>query len=292
MMARDLARVHAGRRWPARGREVDRHDAHAELLEALAQVEKFASLGVESACDIGGTQAARGNREVVHLRRCGWHRRRSRPRGGGSPGRGNGRWCRRRDRHASVARDVDHRCRGAAGVPAIEAAHAARRRLFEVRHVLRMRAPHRQHLHRFFARARHHRDGLADALVALLLVPTRAHAEQPLLQIAVGEQVLRRQFARDAAVDHHADAIGDFHRDAEVLLDQQHRDLAAAAELAQRLDDLLRRSPAPSPRSARPSRAGAARAAARARSRASAARRPTVARRRAACAPRVRGNIA
>ena len=56
--------------------------------------------------------------------------------------------------------------------------------------------------------------------------------------LAIGSQCLRRHLLREAAVDHHADAIGHVDRHAEVLLDQQHADLAVA-QLAQRLHHLL-----------------------------------------------------
>ena len=65
------------------------------------------------------------------------------------------------------------------------------------------------------------------------------HAEKALLQLAVGRELGRAHRARDAAVHHHVDGIGDVDRDAEVLLDQQHRDLALGGERLQHRDDLL-----------------------------------------------------
>ena len=46
------------------------------------------------------------------------------------------------------------------------------------------------------------------------------HAEKALLELAVGGQLGRGHRARDAAIDHHVDGVGDVHGDAEVLLDQ------------------------------------------------------------------------
>ncbi len=74
MVARDLARVHARGRGLARGREIDRDDAQAETIQALAHEEKLAALGVEGADDIRRTHAARSDREVVDLRRRGRRR--------------------------------------------------------------------------------------------------------------------------------------------------------------------------------------------------------------------------
>ena len=54
----------------------------------------------------------------------------------------------------------------------------------------------------------------------------------------MSSEFLRREFVGDAAIDHHANAIRHVDRDAQVLLDEQHRDLAAP-ELAQRLRDLF-----------------------------------------------------
>jgi hypothetical protein len=71
------------------------------------------------------------------------------------------------------------------------------------------------------------------------MVTTAAHAQQPLLQLTVGSQLRRRQQLRDAAVDHHADAVGHLQCDAQVLFDQQHRDLALGRQVAQRLGHLL-----------------------------------------------------
>ena len=56
------------------------------------------------------------------------------------------------------------------------------------------------------------------------------HSQQPLLQLAVGGELGGGHRARDAAVHHHVDGVGDLDRDAEVLLDEQHRDLALGGE--------------------------------------------------------------
>jgi hypothetical protein len=49
---------------------------------------------------------------------------------------------------------------------------------------------------------------------------TTLDAEQALLQMRVGAELRRRHRARDAAVHHHVDRVGDLDRDADVLLDQ------------------------------------------------------------------------
>ena len=218
MVARHLARVHAGRRRLARGREVHRDHAQAELLQALAQVEQLAALGVEGAGHVGGAHAAGGDGERPAAARPAWPaaRLQRRLRGG----------------HRRLARDVRQRRRRVAAVPAVEAAHRARRRIVERRRAVAEGPPHRQHAHGVGRRGRR-RGGLGG-----LVVVAGAHAEQALLQLAVGSQRLRRHLVRDAAVDHHADAVGHVDRHAEVLLDQQHRDLAAG-QLAQRLHHLL-----------------------------------------------------
>ena len=131
MVARDLARMDRRGRRLARGREVDRDDAQAELLEALAQEEQLAALGVEGAGDIGGAAARSrrpGSRSTCAGGRRGRLGRRCRvtahraptPRlASASRGRGGAARAMSRDRR-----------RRAAGVPAVEAAHAcaARRR--------------------------------------------------------------------------------------------------------------------------------------------------------------------
>ena len=277
MVARHLARMHARGRGLARGREVDGDDAQAALFQALADVEELAALGVEGAGDVGRAGAARGDRELEDPR----------PDASGRPRR-RGR-LRRRALGAAAASSGAAGPRamsatgagGAAGVPAREAAHAAGRRI--------ARAPKAPSAWaRRTVSTCSGSPGSAPArtalLVGLVVGGARAHAEQPFLQVAVAGQLGRRHLAGDAAVDHHADAVGDVDRDAEVLLDQQHRDLALGGQLRARPRPPARRSPAPGPRSARPSPAGAARAAARGRSRASAARRRKAARRRCPCA--------
>ena len=65
------------------------------------------------------------------------------------------------------------------------------------------------------------------------------HTEQPLLQLAVRGELGSRQQAGDAPVHHHGDVVGDVERHAEVLLDQQHRDVAVVGKRLQHADDLL-----------------------------------------------------
>ncbi len=219
MMARHLARMDACRRGLAGGREIDGDDPQPKPLEALAQEEELAALGVEGAGDIGGARAAGGHREFEHLRRgCG-----------GSLRRGG-----RCDRRA--ARDVGHRSGRAAGVPAVEAAHRRRREVVERRRAVAMGAAHGQHLHR--RRRLVAPVGLRLGL-RLEAVTARAHPEQPLLQIAVDGELRGRHLLGDAAVDHHADAVGDRHRHAEVLLDQEDGNPAFGGKRAQRLGDLV-----------------------------------------------------
>ena len=95
-----------------------------------------------------------------------------------------------------------------------------------------MRAPHGEHAHRAVLLARHLR------FLGLHLF-AHAQPEQPLLQSLIACELAGRHLLRDAAVDHHADAIGHVDRDAEVLLDQQHRDLALGGQPAQRGHHLL-----------------------------------------------------
>ena len=261
----------AGARWPARAcrevDEVDRDHAQAELLQALAQEEQLAR---------------------PWCRRC--RRRRRRGRCWRRPG-SRSTWpaaaaaaaaAASAAARAGAARAMSaHRRGGAAGVPAVEAAHRARRQVVERRRAVAMRAAHGEHLRR--------RVGSAPAGARRVVgsgssCAARAHAEQPLLQLAVGGQLGGRHLLRDAAVDHHADAVGHVDRHAEVLLDQQHRDLAVGGQRRAAPAPPARRSPAPGPRWARPSPAAAAAAAARGRSPASAARRRRAARRRCPCA--------
>jgi hypothetical protein len=60
-----------------------------------------------------------------------------------------------------------------------------------------------------------------------------------LLQVAIGGQLGGGQRACDAAVDHHVDGVGDVDGHTEVLLDQQHRDVALGGERLQHGHDLL-----------------------------------------------------
>ncbi len=65
------------------------------------------------------------------------------------------------------------------------------------------------------------------------------HAQQAFLQFTVARQLGGGHLLRDAAVHHHADAVRRGDRDAQVLLDQQHGDLAARRQITQRLRDLF-----------------------------------------------------
>ena len=65
-----------------------------------------------------------------------------------------------------------------------------------------------------------------------IVVAVTPDAEQALLQRAVGGEALRLDHAVDAAVDHDGDVLGHRARDADVLLDDQHRHLAVLGELA------------------------------------------------------------
>ncbi len=71
----------------------------------------------------------------------------------------------------------------------------------------------------------------------------RVHAEQSLLQFGVGRELACRHLARDAAVDHHCDAVGYVDRHADVLFYQQHGNLVTfrsrMRQLLQRRNDLL-----------------------------------------------------
>jgi hypothetical protein len=58
-------------------------------------------------------------------------------------------------------------------------------------------------------------------------------------RLAIGGQLGRRHHPGDPAVDQHGDCVGDIHRHAQVLLDQQHRDRVVAGQRLQRLGHLL-----------------------------------------------------
>ncbi len=71
-----------------------------------------------------------------------------------------------------------------------------------------------------------------------LLLGVAADAEQPLLQFAVAGEPRALDDAVDAAVDHDGDLLGHRRRDADVLLDDEHGDVALLAEPDQHLLDL------------------------------------------------------
>jgi hypothetical protein len=56
VVACHFARVHAGGRGLARGRQIDRDHAQAQPVEALAQEEQLAAFGVEGAGDVRGAK--------------------------------------------------------------------------------------------------------------------------------------------------------------------------------------------------------------------------------------------
>ena len=63
-------------------------------------------------------------------------------------------------------------------------------------------------------------------------------AEQALLQVAISGKPRGIDEAVDAAVDHDGDVLGDRRRNADILLDDEHRDIALLAEPHQHLLDL------------------------------------------------------
>ena len=63
-------------------------------------------------------------------------------------------------------------------------------------------------------------------------------AEQPLLQFAIGGEAARLDDAVDPPVDHDRDALGNRRRDADILLDDEHRHVAFLAKPDQHLLDL------------------------------------------------------
>ena len=70
-------------------------------------------------------------------------------------------------------------------------------------------------------------------------MPTCAQTQQPLLQVAVARELLGGHFVRNASIDHHANPAGHRQRHPQVLLNQQHRNIALLRQLTQRLGDLL-----------------------------------------------------
>ena len=101
--------------------------------------------------------------------------------------------------------------------------HSRRRRL---RHPLRRARPGRPR-----RRETRYRATSARGISVLDgLLPVAADAEEPLLQAAVGGELARRHDAVDAAVDHDRDVLGDCGGDADVLLDDEDRDVAFLGE--------------------------------------------------------------
>ncbi len=188
MMARHLARMHAGGRGLAGGRQVDRDHAQAQLLEALAQEGQLAALGVEGARDIGRAFAAGRDRELEHARRRG------------TPAAAGGGFR----RAARTRRTMS--ATGAAVPPAFQRV--------KPRTVLGARsssdgAPSPWARRTVKTCVGGGVVGRGDQRIfELVALAAGAHAQQPLLQFAVGRQLGRRHLLRDAAVDHQADAIG------------------------------------------------------------------------------------
>jgi hypothetical protein len=225
MVAGHFPRRDRGRRRLAGGGEVHRHRAQPQGLQAALEVEELAALGVEGAGDVG--RAAHG------LRHGELHGARLRRRGARAPGLPHGAGPRRGGRHCAHIRLVRvHDAVDGRGAPPRHAADRPRlcgRR--GVGHHGVAGALHREHL-----------DGLRGVVVALGLwrdVRVHLHAEQPLLQLAVGGQRGGGHRAGDAAVHHHVDGVGDLDGHSEVLLDQQHGDLALGRERLQHRLDLL-----------------------------------------------------
>ena len=137
------------------------------------------------------------------------------------------------------------------------------------------------------ARRRARRQPRASAASASTgVVGMAADAEQSLLQIAVGGKPRAVDQPVDAAVDHDGDFARHRRRDADVLLDDEHGDVALLAEPDQHLLDLRddhRRQPLGRLVHHQQLRVGQQ---ARARSPASAARRRRAGRRRCSCARR------
>ena len=205
MISRHFARMDHRRRGLARGGEVDRDRAQPELVEAVAQVEELAALGVEGAGDVGGALGGLRHRELHYPRLCGLllsgrGYESDAPVDGAEPQR-------------VKPRTVRSAARPGSGTSCVA------------------RAPYGEDL-RLLGRRRPVRRRST-------LVLGHLHAEQPLLQLAVGGELGGGHRARDAPVHHHVDGVGDLDRDAEVLLDQQHRDLALGGERLQHRRDLL-----------------------------------------------------
>ncbi len=141
-----------------------------------------------------------------------------------------------------LARDVHRWRRDTAGVPTVEAAHRARRHVVERGRAFGVGAAHGVDLGS--ARLRRQNFGCGGCGAGrggrrLVGIAARTHSQQAFLQPAVRRQLRGLHLLRDAAVDHHADAVRHVDRYTQVLLDQQHRDLALLREVAQRLLHLL-----------------------------------------------------
>ncbi len=182
-----------------------------EPLEAALDERELASLRVEGADDVSAAPDHRGDRN-------------HRGRGGTRLGRGFGR------RRRGFVRARPGRPRGRRVGPGIRLEALERRSLRR----LGGSAPHLEHLRLLRARRRRRDVGLE-----LLGAVGRAHAEEPLLQIAVGAQLGGARLVRDPAVDQHEDAVGHGGGHAEVLLDQQHRDRPLGGEVLEHRHHLV-----------------------------------------------------
>ncbi len=236
-MPRHLAGMDHRRRGLARGREVHRHRAHAQLLEAIAQEEELAALRVEGPRDVSGAAGGCGHRKLDHpgvpaafrQRRGSPRERRHRDRRFrppvDEPVTRRGQWVRRVPSGEAAHRPVGGRARESAGC-------LARRRVVGG-------APHRVDPHLVGLRAR--REGALGKRERFIrrVVGTGVHAEELLLQMAIGRQLGRWHGARDAAIDHDVDGVGHVDGHAQVLLDEEHRDLAVRGQVLQHARDLL-----------------------------------------------------
>ena len=203
------------------------------LSRQLRRKKSSRALGVEGPRDVGGPPDG------------GRHRELDDPRVAAALGHGGGPIRQRRHRRRRLRAGVDQpvmRGRPRIGrVPAREAAHGPRGG--RARGSAAGRASSVERLHRVdrgLLRLGPRREvSGGHRLRHGLLVPSGLHAEQTLLEIAVDGQFGGRHGAGDAPVHHHVDGVGDVDGHAQVLLDQQHRDLALAGQALQHLGDLL-----------------------------------------------------
>ena len=244
MMAGNLARMDHGGRRLARRRQVHRHRPEAEFFQATAQEEQFARLGVEGARDVGGALHVGRDRELHHPRVT---RDFCQRRGGPAGGRQLRTTVRAAFQEAvgrpiriALDQPIDRgRGAGATAVPARKIANGPR--------LVMALQPDRgiveTALDGEHASLDRLRRGMFTPVLGLPGSPASAgrpacipgrrafdveaapDAEQALLQLDVGREVRGRHRARDPAIDHHRDGVGNAQGDAKVLLDQQDRDV-------------------------------------------------------------------